>query len=64
VSKGKEVMNIQTPFAENDQQDRDDQLLVARAGAGDRSALEALISCGSDRGDPAEKSEGATESPP
>jgi RNA polymerase sigma factor (sigma-70 family) len=37
-------MNIQTPFAENDQQDQDDQVLVARARAGYRPALEALIS--------------------
>ncbi len=34
---------INTPLAENDQQDQDDQGLVARARAGDRPALEALI---------------------
>jgi RNA polymerase sigma factor (sigma-70 family) len=36
-------MNIQTPFDDDDEQDRTDQALVARAQAGDRSALEALI---------------------
>src|SRR5688572_30443945 len=36
-------MNIQNPFADDDEQDRDDQALVARAQAGDRSALEALV---------------------
>ena len=36
-------MNIQNPFVDDDQQDRDDQALVVRAQAGDRSALEALV---------------------
>ena len=36
-------MNVQNPFADDDEQDRDDQALVTRAQAGDRSALEALV---------------------
>src|SRR5437899_1420637 len=36
-------MNIQSPFANDDEQDREDQALVARAQAGDRLALEALV---------------------
>jgi len=36
-------MNIQNPFADDDEQDRDDLALVARARAGDRPALEELV---------------------
>jgi RNA polymerase sigma factor (sigma-70 family) len=36
-------MNIKTPFADDDEQDRDDQGLVSRAQAGDRVALETLV---------------------
>jgi RNA polymerase sigma factor (sigma-70 family) len=36
-------MNIQNLFADDAEQDRDDQALVARAQAGDRPALEALV---------------------
>jgi RNA polymerase sigma factor (sigma-70 family) len=36
-------MSIKTPFADDDQQDRDDRGLVSRAQAGDRVALETLV---------------------
>jgi RNA polymerase sigma factor (sigma-70 family) len=36
-------MNIQNPFADDDERDRDDQELVARARGGDRAALEAVV---------------------
>ena len=36
-------MNIHNPFTEEQDQDQDDQALVARAQAGDRAVLEALV---------------------
>ena len=37
------MVNIKDPFADDDEQDRNDQALVARAQAGDRPALEAMV---------------------